>query len=207
MIRPTWTSVGVLVAVLLLSAAPTITSSGTALGAGPAGTARLAADPRPLDNVTAAVTWDGANVSSASAAGSAFTIVPGQTVAVWFNYSSAAGSPSVANATLDLRYLGLTLSTESVLTRTVAGAGHAELNWSFGSLIFLTEGVYEVDAELFDANGSPVFIEPFYVDAKTPYVLSSTIAFFAAVLAVVEAYWIVTTVQRRTGRARRYRVR
>lgn len=170
---------------------------------------------RPLTNLSATVTWNGVAVAQANVAGTAFTIGPGQTASVVFNFTEQNGSDPVTNASLVLRYLDLNLSVETIRTEatcppgsgpTSPCSGTAELNWTFGSLLVVTEGVYEVDANLLDPNGSLLFHEPFYVDARAPYVLGSAIILFAVVLGVAEVAWVVTVLRARRRR-RRYRFR
>ena len=163
-------------------------------------------------NVSVNVTWNGAPIGQATSASTAFVLGAGQSAAVVFSYTEAPGVPAVTNASLVLRFLDVNLSTESIRAATVAGpsgsqAGSAQLNWTFGSLVYLTEGVYEVDAELLGLNGTLLFQQPFYVDARAPYVIGSAIAAFAVVLGTAEAFWVVTVVRSRRVRRRRYRGR
>ena len=97
--------------------------------------------------LSANVTWDGTNVGRANSALSAFVLGAGQNAQVSFAYSAPNGSVGVVNATLSLLYVGLTLSSESIRTTTTGANGSAVLNWTFGSLIYLTEGAYELQAE------------------------------------------------------------
>jgi len=163
-------------------------------------------------NVSVNVTWNGAPIGQATSASTAFVLGPGQSADVVFSYTEAAGIPAVTNASLVLRFLDVNLSTESIRAATVVGpsgsqSGSAQLNWTFGSLLYLTEGVYEVDAELLGLNGTLLFQLPFYVDARAPYLIGSAIAAFAIVLGTAEAFWVVTVVRSRRVRRGRYRGR
>lgn len=193
---------------LVVVASPLGTAPG-GLGHGPPVVAGLADLPTPADadGVSANVTWNGVDVGHASSAASAFVVGAGQSATVRFNYSEAVGVPTVVNATLLLLFLGVTLSSESIAPASVGLAGAAVLNWTFGSLIYLTEGVYEVEAQLLDANGSVLFQEPFYVDARAPYLAGSVIVALATLLGVVEALWIRSVVRYRRQRRGRYRAR
>jgi hypothetical protein len=167
----------------------------------------LAGPSGAAPGVAATVTWNGIAIDQAGSPGSAFPIGAGESATVRFNFTESAGSPSVTNASLDLLFLGVVLSTESIPAATVGLAGVAEMNWSFGALIYLTEGVYEVDAKLLDANGTALFVQPFYVDARAPFLLGSAILSMAIVLGIVEAFWIRSVVRFRRPRRGRYRFR
>jgi hypothetical protein len=144
------------------------------------------------------VSWGGVEIGAASSPSDAFAVGGGESVPVAFNYSGPAAS-QVALATLSMKFLGVALSSESIAPSTV---GAAEMNWTFGPLIDLTEGIYEIDAELVDSAGQVLFEQPFYVDAKAPYTLGSAIAFFALVLATVEAYSVAANVRLRLRQKR-----
>lgn len=164
-----------------------------------------------VTNFSANVTWNGVGIDQAGSSSTAFTLGAGQSAAVVFAYAEAAGMPAVTNASLVLRYLDVNLSTESIRATTAVAAsgaesGEAQLNWTFGSLVYLTQGVYEVEAELLDANGSVLFQEPFYVDGTAPFVVGSAITAFALVLGGAEAVWVVQVIRsRRARKGGRYR--
>ncbi len=157
-------------------------------------------------DVSASVTWDGVGVGAAGTPTSAFPIAAGESADVGFSFTEAAGTPPITNASLTLYGFGLALTTESIAPTTAGPNGTAELRWSFGSLIYLTEGVYEIDAQLEDANGTTLFHQAFYVDAQAPYLLGSAILALLIVLGIVEALWMRTLLRYRrirSGRRRR----
>ncbi len=198
-----------LAALLAVALLPTLASGvEAAVPSGPtAATVGVAARPA-APAIGASVTWDGTPVDHAASPSTAFPIRPGESPLVLFTFTEPAGSPQVTNASLVLLFLGLTLSSESLPpTGNASGVHTAALNWSFGSLYDLTEGVYELDAELRDRDGAVRFLEPFYVDARAPYVVGSAIAAFLLVLGGVEAYWVVAALQYRRRRRRGYRFR
>lgn len=175
----------------------------TAAGANPIAPGQEAAG----SGLAVTVTWNGVAIDRAAGPGSAFTIGAGESATVRFNFTEALGGPAVANASLDLLFLGVVLSTESIAASAVGPVGVAEMNWSFGDLIYLTEGVYEVDAKLVNATGSVLFLEPFYVDARAPYLVGSAILSMVIVLGIVEALWVRSVVRYRRSRRGRYRFR
>ncbi len=157
------------------------------------------------DGLSANVTWDGANVDRANSALDAFVLGAGQSAQVSIAYTGASPSDPVVNATLSLQYVRVVLSSESIVPTAVGPNGSAVLNWTFGSLIYLTEGAYALDAELLDANGSVLYHQAFYVTARAPYVVGSAIFAMALLLAVVELVWIRTVIRHRTRGRRRSR--
>jgi hypothetical protein len=186
--------------------------AGPVAGAWPGVSARLS--PRSADAIVAAepgfsanVTWDGTNVGQANSALSAFDLGAGQNAQVAFRYFDPNGSYGVVNASLTLLYIGLTLSSESIRPSTFGANGSAVLNWTFGSLIYLTEGAYELQAELLDANGTVVFHQAFYVTARAPYLVGSVVFVMALLLGVVELLWIRSVIRYRTRRRGRGRSR
>jgi hypothetical protein len=189
-------------------AASSILGTGT-VGAGSWGRGEAARPSgiEPSDGLSTNVTWNGVGIGQASSAATAFVIGPGQSANVQFNYTEARGTAPVTNASLVLLYLGLTLSSVSIPTTTPAPVGGWQISWTFGSLIYLTEGVYQVDAQLLDANGSVLFQEPFYVDARAPYLVVSTIFAMAVILGLVELLWVRTVLRYRKSRQGRYRFR
>ena len=175
------------------------------VGLAPASAAPLdARSPAADDRVTATVTWNGVNVADASSASTAFSIRPGQSVEVQFRYAESSGADPVANASLLLLYAGLTMSAESIVTAPVGLFGATALNWTFGSLIYITEGVYEVTAELLDANGTILYSGGFFVDAHAPYVVGSLIALMATLLGIVEVFFVRSVIRYRRPRRPRY---
>lgn len=159
-------------------------------------TAPLARVPaQPVGGVQAAITWDGTPVGQASSPATAFSIAPGEEATVNFTFTGASPLPVPPNASVVLWFFGIALSNVSIRSTFVAGTGFAQINWSFGSLYDLTEGVYQVDAQLVDADGNRLVDQAFYVDARAPYVIGSAIAGFAALLGAVEVYWIATGIR------------
>ncbi len=71
------------------------------------------------------VTWDGTPVSVASTVVNAFPLASGSTATVEFAYRDAASDAVPANASLLLRFFGLTLSTEGTVPSASGGAGTA----------------------------------------------------------------------------------
>ena len=157
--------------------------------------------------LSATITWNGVPIGQASSTGSAFVLGAGQSATVLFNVTEPLGGPTVSNASLVLLYLGVSLSTVSIPTPVPEPVGGWSVSWSFGSLIYLTEGVYEVDAQLTDANGSVLLQQPFYVDARAPYLVGSAILSMVVILGLAELLWVRTVVRYRRSRRGRYRYR
>jgi hypothetical protein len=197
--------------IALAAALLLIVSSGvgveTALANGPTGAGLEPAVAGPAASVLANVTWNGVNVGRAGSAGGAFVLGAGQSAMIGFNYTEPVGTPAVVNATVVLLYVGLALSSESIAPTSVGPFGTAQMSWTFGSLIYLTEGIYQLEAELLDANGSALFHQAFFVVARAPYLVGSVIFVMVILLIVVEALWIRTVIRHRRARTGRYRYR
>jgi hypothetical protein len=149
------------------------------------------------------VRWNGEPVADAALPTAAFVVRAGGTETVNFTFVETGPGLEVTNATLVVWFLGLPLSRESlVTTATLGGTGYAEVNWSFGSLSDLTEGLYQVDAELTGPSGQVLFDQPFYVDVETPTVLGSALALAVVVLGGLEACWVALTLRERWVRRR-----
>ena len=140
--------------------------------------------------IAASATWDGHNISSASSASGALAISKGDTAAVIYSYSGPSAA-SVANATLEVTYLGIVLTT----SRDAAHGGSAEINWSFGVLYNALEGLFQLTASLQYANGSTAWSESFFVFAKAPYLLESGAVVVLLVFAVAETYWGLSAIR------------
>jgi hypothetical protein len=142
--------------------------------------------------------WNGHNISGAGSVGSAFSISKGQTATVYFRYAGSLAS-SVKNATLQVNYLGLVLTTSRSSTSALGGppivAVAAQINWSFGPLYDALEGVFQFTAAFLNANGSTVWSSSFFVIAKAPYQLESGAVIVLLVLLVAELYWGIASVR------------
>jgi hypothetical protein len=162
----------------------------------PAGaTAVAAAHPSPSrafasTGITASATWEGHDISSASSASRALAISKGDTAAVVYSYAGPSAA-AVANATLEVTYLGIVLTT----SRDAAHGGSAEINWSFGVLYDALEGLFQLTASLQYANGSTAWSESFFVFAKAPYLLESGAVVVLLVFAVAETYWGLSAIR------------
>jgi hypothetical protein len=202
MARRRWAPAGALALALAVALSPLahVTAFGLATPALPALTA-------PTDTFDATVTWNGEPASDASSALTAFSISSGQNASVNFTFSEPVGAPTATNASLVLWFCGLALSSEGIATTVVAGVGYAQMAWSFGSLYDLTEGVYELEAELTDAHGAVVYSQAFYVDAKAPFEVLSAIVLLAALLGGAEIYWATVTLRRARRERGWYRFR
>jgi len=162
--------------------------------------------PSSSSVLSSTVTWNGKDVSSASSPSSALSLDGGQTASVNFSFEEQSTS-DVTNASLEVLYLGLVLTTSKAATSVVvprvatadvnvgpfAAAGH--INWSFGPLTDALEGVFELTASLLNANGSTAWSESFYVFAKAPYLLESGAVIVLLILMVAELFWGISSIR------------
>jgi hypothetical protein len=176
-----------------------VLAPGSGLANGAPLVAALGHDARPMaaSVLTASATWNGQSISSASSPGSAFSLEKGQTATVNYSYGGLAGG-QVQNATLELTYLGIVLTTSRSGTHVVGGppiAGAAQINWSFGPLFDALEGVFQLTATLLYANGTTAWSESFYVFAKAPYLLESGAVVVLLILSIAELYWGIASIR------------
>ncbi len=129
-----------------------------------------AASAGPFD---AEVFWNGANAASANSASSAFTYTSGETANATFHFNGTSlvvPPPSITNASLTLTYFGIALTTNTGPFHSIGGsASEARINWSFGPLVQLTEGVYQLSAKITNTTGATIWSESFYIHVKAPY--------------------------------------
>jgi hypothetical protein len=176
---------------------------GAAIGStGPAGERTVASHSSAVlvaTSLAVKVTWNGQNVSQASTISSAFSVTSGEQALVHFVYTESAGGPSIATAEVQTVFLSAVLSSEAAQTSPSAGGlgGTASMNWTFGLFADLTAGVYQLTARLLDPNGSSVWSESFYIDAKAPYLIGAALPALLVVLAISEVYWLVTVLRSR----------
>ena len=163
-----------------------------------------AATPAVAAVVGATVTWNGNNVSSAGSPSSALSISKGQTALVVFTFSEGLAS-YITNATLQVTYLGIVLTTSRAAPHVVGGppvTAEAQINWSFGPLYDALEGVFQFTASLQTSSGSNAWSESFYVFAKAPYLLESGAPVVLLVLTVAELYWGLSAIREARKEAR-----
>ncbi len=156
------------------------------------------ASPAPAaTQVVAGATWDGHNLTNAGTPAKAFSLSKGQSATLNFSYTQISGG-TVTNATVEVLYLGIVLTTSKAATRVVGGppiAGVAEINWSFGPLTDALQGVLELKASLQFSTGATAWTQSFYVFVKTPYLLESAAVIVFLILTVAELYWGIAAVR------------
>jgi hypothetical protein len=185
-----WRTAAVAVAVAALALlAPTVGLAGAHPEPTPASFGARPLASAVLTGVT--VTWDGQPISSAGSPSSAFSYAKGATARVDFAYDEISG-PAISNASIQVTYLGLVLTTSTSATSPAIhlclGCGQAAINWSFGNLIDALEGAFRLTASLLYANGTTAWSESFYIFVQAPYLLESAAVVVLLVLAIVELY-------------------
>lgn len=151
------------------------------------------------------VTWAGKNISSAGQPSSAFSLSGSATADVYYLVSQAPASAAISNASLQVFYLGIIITTSKASMQAYpggpVGTSDASINFSFGPLIDALEGVFQFKASLLYANGSTAWSESFYVFVKAPYLLASGAVVVLLVLTVAELYWGASAIReaRRTS--------
>ncbi len=144
------------------------------------------------------VTWNGQPISQAHQPSSAFSLSKGQTALILFAFTETTGGV-IRNATVQLTYLGIVLTTSRAAVLPVTDAPPdlygAGINWSFGPLYDALEGVFQFTASLLYANGSVAWSQTFFVFAKAPYLLESGAVVVLLVLAIAELYWGIAAIR------------
>jgi hypothetical protein len=144
------------------------------------------------------VTWNGANISSASTESSAFSVASSDVIGVSFRWSPALGA-EVANARLQMFYLGFAVAASTVSpigslsSPTGAPATSAAMNWTVGWIQYAVEGVFRLSASLVASNGSSIWSEDFYVRMAAPGSILAAAPILLIILGVVELYAIATS--------------
>jgi hypothetical protein len=141
------------------------------------------------------VTWNGANVNTASGASSAIGFNFGNTANVLFSWTiqvtpgGSASAPSITDARLQMIYLGAALATRDVtpIGPPSSLSNTAVMNWSTGELTYVLEGVYKITASLL-SNGTTEWSESFYLHATAPYSLLAAFPIILIVLGIWELY-------------------
>lgn len=193
-------SLAVLAVVLTASLRPAMTAV-----RGPGANAPATLGPRIGSPGVAGVSvaWDGTNTSGAGSVRTAISVSAGHTARVVFRYGGLSAA-SVGNATLELIYLGAVL-TLSRAQPSSAGLGNytARLNWSFGSISPILEGVYQLRDALVYQNGSTAWQSSFFIFVKAPYLLESGAAAVLVVLVIIELFWGLSTIREARRAARK----
>jgi hypothetical protein len=122
---------------------------------------------------SASLTFQGVDTSAHSSAGSAITASFGHVFTSVFTWKSPDQATLVTKGTLSVLFLGATIGTTS---NSLQGAVPAEngsitLTSNFGQDQYLFEGVYQLQASLFD-NGQAIWNNTFYVWVQAPYHLT-----------------------------------
>lgn len=146
-------------------------------------------------SVSATVTWNGANINTASGASSAIGFNFGNTANVLFSWTiqvtpgGSTSSPSITDARLQMIYLGAALATRDVspIGPPSSLSNTAVMNWSTGELTYVLEGVYKVTASLL-SNGTTEWSESFYLRATAPYSLLAAFPIILIVIGIWELY-------------------
>ncbi len=150
--------------------------------------------PQSSGGVGYTVTWNNADVSSASSASSAMSIDLSQTANLVYYYNVSLTGPSVtiSDARLQMYYLGFAVSTrDQVLTNPTPGSGHIPLSWTPVSIGYLLEGVYRLTASFLAPNGTTMWSENFYVRGTAPFGFVALLPIVLLIIIVYEVYGLV----------------
>jgi hypothetical protein len=171
-----------LLAVIVLL--PTASLGAAASGVSPG----VGAAAQPEQSATT-VTWNGANVATASSASSALSIGFNAAADVQFRWSPTT-FPGVTTARLAMVYFGFALSTRDVPPIANGGgpSDSAVMNWTVGAIQYVIEGTYGITASLIASNGSTLWSENFYVRLTAPGSIAAALPIILLLIAVYELY-------------------
>lgn len=135
------------------------------------------------------VTWNDADVTTASSASSALSIDFTQSATVWFNWSLLT-PVTISMVQLQMFYFGFAVTTRTVTASAPMAnlSGHIPLTWTPLSLAFVLEGVYKITASFIALNSTTLFSENFYVRANALYGFVAAIPIVLLILVVYEVY-------------------
>jgi len=190
-----WTSalaIGIGILFLILPMAPLSDSSGAGV--------RPSADPPGA--ITATVTWNGVDVSSASSNSAALSTNFGSTIDVHYTWSSKGGlgasAPplyNISTARLQMFYLGFALDTRDVVDSNplAASNGSFDMSWDPGFLRYVVEGAFGLTASLIAPNGSTMWSENFFIHANAPFSVLALLPILLLVIAAYEVYLLLVS--------------
>jgi hypothetical protein len=151
--------------------------------------------------VTARVTFNGQSIDGHASPSDAIVANFHQLFKTVMNWSSTGGSAEVTQGTLTLLFAGISIGTssQSIVGATPRTGGTVTLNnTSFAQDQYLFEGVYELQASLFD-NGALLFQQTFYVWIQATYHLT-IVNIALLVIAIWECYAIASLASVRAAR-------
>ncbi len=161
---------------LLIAGLPAVRSPAVAISSGsPRGVALTI--PGPSSGFQATVTWNGADVSSASAMSAAISTSFGSTINLHYAWSYTTGgigpkvnAYNISDARLQMFYFGFPLATRDVVDSNpqLANNGSFDMSWDPGVLQWVLAGIYGVTTSLLAPNGSTMWSDAFFVHVTAP---------------------------------------
>jgi hypothetical protein len=152
----------------------------------------------PVDFVTtensaglsAVVTWNGVDVSTASGISSAISTDFSSTIDVHYAWSSSGPQYTISDARLQMYYFGFALGTRDIIdSNPMAGTtGNFDMPWDPGVLQWLIIGSYSITASLLSPNGTTEWSEQFFVHVTAPAAIGAAIPILLILIGVYEAY-------------------
>ncbi len=135
------------------------------------------------------VTWNSADVTTASSVSSALSIDFTQSATVWFNWTVTT-PVTISMVQLQMFYFGFAVTTRTVTASAPMAnlTGHIPLTWTPLSLAFVLEGIYKITASFIAVNSTTLFSENFYVRANALYGFVAAIPIVLLILMIYEVY-------------------
>ncbi|HTW40192.1 MAG TPA: hypothetical protein VMF04_04980 [Thermoplasmata archaeon] len=149
--------------------------------------------------LTANVSWDGTNITTAASASSAFRISFGNSVNLYYAWRQpsgvlSSGAPwSINDARLQIFYFGFALGTRDVTTATGNTSGSIVMsNWNTGPLQYVIEGTYQLTASLLAPNGTTAWSQTFWVQVAAAFYVLAALPIVLILLVIYELYNVAT---------------
>jgi hypothetical protein len=176
-------------AVLALLVVAGLGSSG-ALAQAPPSQPAMVVSTANSPGMSAVVTWNGADVSSASGISSAISTDFSSTIDVHYTWASSGPQYTISDARLQMFYFGFALGTRDILDSNPVAAtnGTFDMPWDPGVLQWLLIGSYALTASLLSPNGTVQWSEQFFLHITAPAAIGAVIPILLILIGIYEAY-------------------
>lgn len=138
--------------------------------------------------ISAAVTWNGINITTLNTVSSALAIDFGQSANLNYIWNNVP-APGINDVRLQMFYFGFAVATRDVtLSIAETSSKGVPLNWTPLSIGYVLEGVYRLTASLVAPNGTTMWSYDFYVRGNAPLGFVAVIPIVLLALGVYEVY-------------------
>jgi len=170
----------------------------TARGASPA------VFPDASGSLAGALTWNGADTSTAPNPSSAISWTFTDVATAVFSWTGPAGGAGVSQAFLVVEFLGFPAYTKQQVESQAlpSTGGSISMTYDMTQFKWYLQGLYQIHAYLEDPSGNSLWSETFYVKVAQPYDVVVTVVGIL-ILTVAELYMIATVGPRAADKVRK----